>query len=113
MTPEDRFQRIEGTLQAAAESQLSLQASFGGVQKAIGGIQAAVEGMQVAVGGMQVAIGGLIEAHTRNQETLRVLTESFSRYTVAADARMTRIEVNLDGLIRAITAEHGNGKSQH
>jgi hypothetical protein len=30
----------------------------------------------------------------------------------AADARMTRIETNLDGLIRAITAEHTNGKSQ-
>ena len=84
MTPEDRFQRIEGTLQAVAESQISLQ----------------------------TAMRGLIEAQTRNQESLRVLTESIGQYVVAADARMTRIETNLDGLIRAITAEHSNGKSQ-
>ena len=84
MTPEDRFQRIEGSLQALAESQLALQA----------------------------AIGGLIEAQTCNQDTLRVLTESVSQSVSAADARMTRIETNLDGLIRAITAEHTNGKSQ-
>jgi hypothetical protein len=61
---------------------------------------------------LQAAIGGLIEAQTRNQDTLRVLTESVSQYVSAADARMTRIETNLDGLIRAITAEHTNGKSQ-
>jgi len=30
----------------------------------------------------------------------------------AADARMKRLEENLDGLIRAITAEHQNGKSK-
>jgi hypothetical protein len=77
MTPEDRFQRIEGSLQAVAE-----------------------------------ALRGLIEAQTRGQETLRILTESIGQYVGAADARMTRIEANLDGLIRAITAEHSNGKSQ-
>jgi hypothetical protein len=78
MTPEDRFQRIEGSLEAVAE-----------------------------------ALKGLIEAQTRGQETLRILTESIGQYVGAADARMTRIEANLDGLIRAITAEHSNGKSQH
>ena len=85
MTPEDRFQRIEGSLQAVADSQLALQA----------------------------ALKGLIESQTRNQETLPVFTKSISQYVGAADARMTRIETNLDGLIRAITAEHANGKSQH
>jgi hypothetical protein len=85
MTPEDRFQSIEGSLQAVADSQLALQG----------------------------ALKGLIEAQTSNQETLRVFTESISQYAGAADARMTRLEANLDGLIRAITAEHANGKSQH
>jgi hypothetical protein len=85
MTPEDRFQRIEGSLRAVADSQLALQG----------------------------ALMGLIEAQTRNQETLRVFTESVSQYAGAADARMTRLEANLDGLIRAIAAEHANGKSQH
>jgi hypothetical protein len=33
-------------------------------------------------------------------------------YVAAADARMKRIEENLDGLIRAISSEHSNGR-QH
>jgi len=41
------------------------------------------------------------------------LADSVTAQSVAADARMTRIEENLDGLIRAITAEHGNGKGKH
>jgi hypothetical protein len=40
------------------------------------------------------------------------MADSISRYVEAADARMRRIEENLDGLIRVITAEHSNGKSQ-
>ena len=53
------------------------------------------------------------DSQARTQETLSGLTESISRYVDAADARMKRLEENLDGLIRAITAEHTNGKSQH
>ena len=44
---------------------------------------------------------------------MTTLTESVTRYTDAADARMRRIEENLDGLIRAIAAEHTNGKTKH
>jgi hypothetical protein len=43
-------------------------------------------------------------------EALSSLTDRISAYVDGADARMRRIEENLDGLIRAITAEHGNGK---
>jgi len=53
----------------------------------------------------------LVASQARTQETLSTLTESVSRYIDAADARMRRIEENLDGLIRAITADHTNGKS--
>jgi hypothetical protein len=50
------------------------------------------------------------DAHTRMEDAHTRLNESIDRYTVAADARMRRIEENLDGLIRAITSEHGNGR---
>jgi hypothetical protein len=41
------------------------------------------------------------------------MATSVGKYMEAADARMTRLEENLDGLIRAITAEYSNGKSEH
>jgi len=41
------------------------------------------------------------------------LTDAFVRQSEAADLRMKRIEENLDGLIRAITADHSNGKGKH
>jgi hypothetical protein len=39
------------------------------------------------------------------------LAVTVARYVDAADARMKRIEENLDGLIRAITREHSNGST--
>jgi hypothetical protein len=48
----------------------------------------------------------------RQAESLSQITESISKSIDQSDARMKRIEDNLDGLIRAIAAEHGNGK-QH
>ena len=44
--------------------------------------------------------------------TVSQLTETVSRYVDSADSRMKRIEQNLDRLIRAITAEHSNGKGK-
>ena len=38
------------------------------------------------------------------------LTDAIAQQSEAADLRMKRIEENLDGLIRAITADHSNGK---
>lgn len=70
MTPEQRFQRIEESLIAGADSQ------------------------------------------TRTNQAMTTMADSIPRYVEAADARMPRIEENLDGLIRVITAEHSNSKSQ-
>jgi len=36
--------------------------------------------------------------------------QTIGAYVESSDARMKRVEDNLDGLIRAITAEHTNGK---
>ena len=46
-------------------------------------------------------------------QSMSQLTQMISHYVDSADARMKRIEENLDGLIRAITAEHTNGKNKH
>jgi len=52
----------------------------------------------------------LIEGQIRTDQSLNTLTVTVDKYVSAADARMKRIEENLDGLIRAITREHTNGK---
>jgi hypothetical protein len=49
-------------------------------------------------------------AHKRTEEAIANLAVTVDKYVLAADARMKRIEENLDGLIRAISREHSNGK---
>jgi hypothetical protein len=85
MTPEARFEAIERTLQVVADSMVVTQ----GLLKTVA------------------------ESQARTHETVTGMAESISHYVDAADARMKRIEENLDGLIRAITAEHTNGKSKN
>jgi ornithine carbamoyltransferase len=55
----------------------------------------------------------LTNAQTRTQETIADMAASIGKYVDAAEARTKRLEENLDGLIRAITAEHSNGKTKH
>jgi hypothetical protein len=52
----------------------------------------------------------LIEGQIRTDKSVNELAVTVTRYVDAADARMKRIEENLDGLIRAITSEHSNGR---
>jgi hypothetical protein len=52
----------------------------------------------------------LAAAQLQTQEAIGHLAVTVDKYVDAADARMKRIEENLDGLIRAITREHTNGK---
>jgi len=61
----------------------------------------------------QAVIEAVARAQTSTQEALAGIAASISRYVDAADARMRRLDENLDGLIRAITAEHSNGKSHN
>ncbi|HMD70293.1 MAG TPA: hypothetical protein VKF41_03065 [Bryobacteraceae bacterium] len=61
---------------------------------------------------IQQALKSVIDSQARTNETISGLTTSISRYVDAAEARTRRLEENLDGLIRAITAEHSNGKSR-
>lgn len=55
----------------------------------------------------------LTNAQARTQETIADMAASIGKYVDAAEARTKRLEENLDGLIRAITAEHSNGKTKH
>jgi hypothetical protein len=43
-------------------------------------------------------------------ETVERLTENVNSFVTSSEARFKRLEDNLDGLIRAITQEHSNGK---
>jgi hypothetical protein len=61
---------------------------------------------------IEKALAGTVESQRIQAESLSQLTQMLSRYVDAADSRMKRIEDNLDSLIRAITAEHTNGKSK-
>jgi hypothetical protein len=103
MTAEQRFERIESNLlamteahRAAAESQAAWQKDF-----------------QQGMRDFQQAMHGLIEAHALSQKSLATLTASIAGYVDESNARVKRLEENLDALIRAITSEHSNGKTRH
>jgi ABC-type transporter Mla subunit MlaD len=51
------------------------------------------------------SLAGAVEAQRTQAESLIQLTQNIARFIDTADARMKRIEDNLDGLIRAITSE--------
>jgi hypothetical protein len=54
----------------------------------------------------------LIEARAAADRSITTLNESIARYIDSADAGRKRIEASLDALLRAIAAEHSNGKGK-
>jgi hypothetical protein len=60
----------------------------------------------------ETALGKLAEAQIRTQDAIIQLAASVGNYVEAGNERMKQLEANLDGLIRAITREHSNGKGQ-
>jgi hypothetical protein len=69
MTTEERFEQIESTLQATAETLKALAESH------------------VAT---QAATAGLVKAQMQTQEAIASMTASIGKYVDAADARMKR-----------------------
>jgi hypothetical protein len=67
-----------------------------------------IEALQLQFAEEQVK---LAVAQLTLNKALQSLTESVSRYVDASNARMLQMEANFDALIRAITAEHTNGKT--
>ena len=91
MTPEQRLDRIEAELAA---------------------VVATLHGGADAQQKLNDSLFRVSEAQQSLIVTVSQLTETVSRYVDSADSRMKRIEQNLDRLIRAITAEHSNGKGK-
>jgi hypothetical protein len=54
----------------------------------------------------------LTEAQTHLVETVDELAVTVSKFITSSEERYKRLEANLDGLIRAITQEHSNGKGK-
>ena len=95
MTPEERFEQIDATLVRVVALQELQQRN-----------QAALIASLA-----EYAANADARAEQTNA-TIRELASAVTRYVDAADARMKRIEENLDALIRAITMEHSNGKGK-
>jgi hypothetical protein len=54
----------------------------------------------------------LNEAQIRTQDAITHLAANVAQYVEAGKERIKQLEANLDGLIRAITREHSNGKER-
>jgi len=98
----ERFDRIETNLEIVTSSQVRTQEMLASMAESITRyVDAADTRMQFTEARVQTA-----------DERMARLDERIAAFIDAADTRMKRIEENLDGLIRAITAEHQNGQSQ-
>jgi hypothetical protein len=111
-THEQRFARIEAALQAVAESQRNTQEIQRTLLDSQRNNQSALRDVLESQLNLQGLQRKLIEAQTKTEQTIESMAASVVKYIDTADARMKRIEENLDGLIRAITAEHGNGHTK-
>jgi hypothetical protein len=111
-----RLDRIETTLAETVDVLRAIATSHVTIQETLKSSivsqssmhQSLTEGLTAVTGGLTA----LSAAQLRTEQSLAELNTAIAQYTAAADARMRRIEDNLDGLIRAITAEHTNGKQK-
>jgi len=103
----ERLDRIEANLLAITEIQRASAAENAAWRKESAAASDAWQAKH------NHAMARVIEAQEVGQRSMATLTESISKYVDSSDARMKRLEENLDGLIRAITAEHSNGKSRN
>jgi len=61
---------------------------------------------------IEKVLAGTVEAQRIQVETLSQLIHTIGACIESSNARMKRIEDNLDGLIRAMSAEHTKRKSK-
>src|SRR5437764_5900671 len=101
-SPNARLQRVEVILEQVAASQLTIQEA----------VKASIASQARSYETLQEGLQAVAASQVRVHETLADLNTAVAQYTAAADARMRRIEENLDSLIRAITPEHTNGKAK-
>jgi hypothetical protein len=95
MTAEERFEKIERDLAVVAHVHSLNQQTLSDLMKTVGGY-----------------IDSSPARMTRIEDALAQTNDLVARFVQSAYIRMRRIEDNLDALIRAITAEHTNGKKR-
>lgn len=61
---------------------------------------------------IETALAATIQSQGRVYEAMTDVVQTIGKFADEPSARMTRIEENLGALIRAITAEHTNGKNK-
>jgi septal ring factor EnvC (AmiA/AmiB activator) len=98
----ERFERIEADIAASARMLAVVAQSHAGLQQTLAAVAESTDARMRQAAQSQERLQGMIEG----------LVESIGRYVDASDARMKRMEENLDTLIRAITAEHTNGHNR-
>ncbi len=94
MTTEERFAQIEHRLTILVDVHERNQETLGQLMRLV-----------------DTQITSSAARMTRLQDAIEQTNETVQRFADSSDARMRRIEDNLDALIRAITADHTNGKT--
>jgi hypothetical protein len=98
--------------QVSIEGQARTDKSIGALAGLVGESHGLLESAILNSNKLFEASNARFEASSARLEAAHLKTEEMvQKYVEAADARMRRIEENLDGLIRAISSEHSNGKS--
>lgn len=102
MTTEERFEKIERSLVILVETHERNQEPLSQLMRV-------VDSHFTSSSARIARIEGALAANVEQTGQLR---EIIARFEQNADSRMRRIEDNLDILIRAISAEHSNGKAK-
>jgi hypothetical protein len=100
---------IKALMHALIEEQINTHRAVGDLARIVG-LQ--VDASEARSQRLEEAHRRTEEAHVQTEVAIASLAVSSARNIDAADARMKRIEENLDGLIRVITREHSNGKGR-
>ncbi len=94
MTAEERFEKIERDLAVVAHVHTLHQETLGELMKTV-----------------TAYVDSSSNRMARIEDALAQTNQMVSQLAKSADSRMRRTEDNLDALIRAIAAEHSNGKN--
>jgi hypothetical protein len=96
---------LKELMAAMLESQTAMHKSIGDLSLLIGKSHDALEASHVRLEAALEASNGRLEAAQLKT------AEAVQAFVASGEARFKRLEENLDGLIRAITREHSNGKA--
>jgi hypothetical protein len=105
MTPDERLERIENAMFGVVEVQRLQAGNIAQLMETLGQYADAADQR------MKRVEESLVKYIESSDVQMRRIEENLAKYIDSSEVRMRRMEENLDGLIRAITAEHTNGKT--